>query len=166
MNPLTFGFFCICLCLVGINAKAIQANATQTKATHPNATQPKAIQPNATQPKATQNSKIVPTAVSHTPVSKAATAPTTTQTEQPSFFRRMWNSLTSGFRSSDSTSTNNNGIEVKNPSLKERIVNKFNSIFGVEEYNPPKDSTFVDRLWLLFKHCFLNLKNLAKIFSS
>ncbi|CAH8615976.1 unnamed protein product [Heterobilharzia americana] len=93
--------------------------------------------------------------------------------ESESFFKRMWNKVTSYFKSSESSSEgkgNQTGVhkeETTNSSLsfKDRMINKFNSWFGVEEYNPPKDSEFTDRLWLLFKHCFLNLKNLGKIIS-
>ncbi|CAH8621882.1 unnamed protein product [Schistosoma rodhaini] len=140
MNTVTLGLFCIAICLIGINANAV----------------PK---PTAT--------------VKPQPVNKMNTTPV--HQEEPSFWRRMWNSFTSMFGSSDSSSgTNNkdtkspnpNTTEAKSLSLKERIMNKFNSIFGEEEYNPPKDSDFTERLWMLFKHCFLNFKNLAKIFST
>nr|AAW25097.1 SJCHGC06635 protein [Schistosoma japonicum] len=128
MNSIIFSVFCICVCLVGLNAVPATPTATPTK------------------PAATEES----------------------------FFKRMWHKVTSVFGSSDTTpntdteennTSNMNTSTPKSLSLKEKIVNGFNSIFGVEEFNPPKDSYFVDRLWLLFKHCFLNVKNVAKIFS-
>ncbi|CAI2732043.1 unnamed protein product [Schistosoma spindalis] len=107
------------------------------------------------------NANAVPTTKPHTVTEKHTTP---VQQQQESFFKSMWHKITSVFGSSDSGSkTNEKGTE--NLSLKDRIINKFNSIFGEEEYNPSKDSDFVDRLWMLFKHCFLNFKNLAKIFS-
>ncbi|KAK4468390.1 hypothetical protein MN116_000193 [Schistosoma mekongi] len=104
----------------------------------------------------------------------STTKPTENTATEESFFKRMWHKVTAVFGSSNTTpnpdtkeanSSNTNTSTPKSLSLRERIVNGFNSIFGVEEYNPPKDSDFVDRLWLLFKHCFLNVKNVAKIFS-
>ncbi|CAH8606171.1 unnamed protein product [Schistosoma margrebowiei] len=103
------------------------------------------------------NVNAVPTTKPH-PVTVKQSTPV--HHEEESFFKRTWHKFTSMFGSSDSDSKPN-----ENLSLKERIINKFNSIFGEEEYNPSKDSDFVDRLWMLFKHCFLNFKNLAKIFS-
>ncbi|CAH8641341.1 unnamed protein product [Schistosoma rodhaini] len=83
--------------------------------------------------------------------------------EQPSFWRRMWNSAET--KTKDNNNPNPSTAVAESLSLKERIMNKFNSIFGEEEYNPPQNSDFTERLWMLFKHCFLNFKNLAKIFS-
>ncbi|CAH8578612.1 unnamed protein product [Schistosoma mattheei] len=114
------------------------------------------------------NANTVPTTKPH-PVTVKNSTPV--HHEEESFFKRTWHKFTSMFGSSDSDpKTNENPhistVEVESLSLKERIINKFNSIFGEEEYNPSKDSDFVDRLWMLFKHCFLNFKNLAKIFST
>ncbi|CAH8641380.1 unnamed protein product [Schistosoma rodhaini] len=142
MNTVTLGLFCIVICLIEINAGAVLTVKPQTVTVKPQ----------------TVNKK------NTTPVHQ----------EQPSFWRRMWNSVTSMFGSSDSSSEtktkdNNNPnpstAVAESLSLKERIMNKFNSIFGEEEYNPPQNSDFTERLWMLFKHCFLNFKNLAKIFS-
>ncbi|TNN07769.1 hypothetical protein EWB00_007523, partial [Schistosoma japonicum] len=53
----------------------------------------------------------------------------------------------------------------KNESLsfKEKIMDMYNHWVNQDEYNPPKDSEFYERFWLLFKHCFMNSKKLAKI---
>nr|CAH8863756.1 unnamed protein product [Trichobilharzia regenti] len=150
MNTITFVALFVCLFLAEISSGPHRVSAAPNPKPHPK--------------KAAAPAK--PAAAPAKPAVAPAKPVQTTPQPQESFFPRMWHKVTSLFKSSSSSSsslTQPNGNE--NLSFKDKITNTFNNWFGVEEYNPSKDSEFLDRLWLLFRHCFLNMKNLAKILS-
>ncbi|CAH8641295.1 unnamed protein product [Schistosoma rodhaini] len=47
--------------------------------------------------------------------------------------------------------------------FKEKMIKLYKHWMNEKEFNPPKESEFYERFWELFKHCFLNSKQLAKI---
>uniref|UniRef100_A0A5K4FBJ2 Secreted protein n=1 Tax=Schistosoma mansoni TaxID=6183 RepID=A0A5K4FBJ2_SCHMA len=60
-------------------------------------------------------------------------------------------------------SPNTSTVEAESLTFKEKIVELYKNWMNEKEFNPPKESEFYERFWELFKHCFLNSKQLTKI---
>ncbi|CAH8641311.1 unnamed protein product [Schistosoma rodhaini] len=59
--------------------------------------------------------------------------------------------------------TNPSTVVAESLTFKEKMIKLYKHWMNEKEFNPPKESEFYERFWELFKHCFLNSKQLAKI---